>query len=149
MRAAGFWNDGCPGAWVPVYSFEPTVALCSAATSDILEQEHLSFSNGLAHFDVSAAPALARLAGLIGHCLQTSTLRVDAVDYSFSMPSEAENDRLSQARVGALVAALTARGLPKDRIYPKGLGDRRPHNAQQASIVQPADRIEFIWAERP
>ena len=136
-------------AWVPVYSFEPTVALCSAATSDILVQEHLSFSNGLAHFDVSTAPALARLAGLIGHCLQTSTLRVDAVDYSFSMPSEAENDRLSQARVGALVAALTARGLPKDRIYPKGLGDRRPHNAQQASIVQPADRIEFIWAERP
>ena len=39
--------------------------------------------------------------------------------------------------------------LPKDRIHPKGLGDRRPHNAQQASIVQPADRIEFIWAERP
>ena len=138
-----------PGAWVPVYSFEPTVALCSAATSDILEQEHLSFKKGLARFDLSAAPALARLAGVIGHCLQNSALRVDAVDHSFSQQSEAKNDRLSRARARALVAELTARGLTKDRIRPRGFGDRRPHDALQPSFAQPADRIEFIWAEQP
>jgi len=144
---SGLLERRVSGAWVPVYSFEPTAALCSAATSDILEQEHLSFRKGLARFDVSAAPALARLAGLIGHCLQTSALRVDAVDYSFSMQSEAENNRLSQARARALVAALTARGLPKESIHPRGLGDRRPHDVQQESFAQPVDRIEFIWAE--
>ena len=144
---SGLLERRVSGAWVPVYSFEPTAALCSAATSDILEQEHLSFRKGLARFDVSAAPALARLAGLIGHCLQTSALRVDAVDYSFSMQSEAENNRLSQARARALVAALTARGLPIESIHPRGLGVRRPHDVQQESFAQPVDRIVFIWAE--
>ena len=145
----GLLERRVPGAWVPVYSFESTAAQCSAATSTILEQEQLSFGEGLARFDVSAAPALARLAGLIGHCLQNSALWVDAVDHSFLMPSEAENDQLSRARATALVAALTARGLPKERIHPKGFGDRRPHDAQQVSFVQPADRIEFIWGEQP
>ena len=146
---SGLLERRVPGAWVPVYSFEPTVALCSAATSDILEQEHLSFKKGLARFDLSAAPALARLAGVIGHCLQNSALRVDAVDHSFSQQSEAKNDRLSRARARALVAELTARGLTKDRIRPRGFGDRRPHDALQPSFAQPADRIEFIWAEQP
>ena len=146
---SGLLERRVPGAWVPVYSFEPTAARCSAATSDILKQEDLSFADGLERFDVSAAPALARLAGLIGHCLQNSALRVDAVDHSFSKSSEAENDQLSQARATALVAALAARGLPNERIHPKGLGDRRPHDAQQLPFVQPADRIEFIWSDRP
>ena len=114
-----------------------------------MEQEQLSFGEGLARFDVSVAPVLARLAGLIGHCLQNSALWVDVVNHSFLMPSETENDQLSQARATALVAALTARGLTKERIHPKGFGDRRPHDAQQVSFVQPADRIEFIWGEQP
>ena len=146
---SGLLERQVPGAWVPVYSFEPTAAQCSAATSTILEQEQLSFGEGLARFDVSAAPVLARLAGLIGHCLQNSALWVDVVNHSFLMPSETENDQLSQARATALVAALTARGLTKERIHPKGFGDRRPHDAQQVSFVQPADRIEFIWGEQP
>jgi OOP family OmpA-OmpF porin len=114
-----------------------------------LEQEQLRFGEGLALFDISAAPALAHLAGVIGHCLRNSALRVDAVDHSFSMQSEAENDQLSRARARALVAALTVRGLTKERIQPKGFGDRRPHDEQQLSIGQPADRIEFIWDEQP
>jgi OOP family OmpA-OmpF porin len=146
---SGLLERRVPGAWVPVYSFEPTAARCSAATSTILEQEHLGFGEGLARFDVSAAPALAHLAGLIGHCLRNSALRVDAVDHSFSMPSEAENDQLSRARAAALVAALTALGLTKERIQPKGFGDRRPHDTQKLSFAQPADRIEFIWDEQP
>ena len=146
---SGLLERRVPGAWVPVYSFEPTAARCSAATSTILEQEHLRFGEGLALFDVSAAPALAHLAGVIGHCLRNSALRVDAVDHSFSMQSEAENDQLSRARARALVAALTSRGLTKERIQPKGFGDRRPHDTQQLSFAQPADRIEFIWDEQP
>ena len=146
---SGLLERRVPGAWVPVYSFEPTAARCSAATSTILEQEQLRFGEGLALFDVSAAPALAHLAGVIGHCLRNSALRVDAVDHSFSMPSEAENDQLSRARAAALVAALTALGLTKERIQPKGFGDRRPHDTQKLSFAQPADRIEFIWDEQP
>ena len=146
---SGLLERRVPGAWVPVYSFEPTAARCSAATSTILEQEQLRFGEGLALFDVSAAPALAHLAGVIGHCLRNSALRVDAVDHSFSMQSEAENDQLSRARARALVAALTSRGLTKERIQPKGFGDRRPHDTQQLSFAQPADRIEFIWDEQP
>ena len=146
---SGLLERRVPGAWVPVYSFEPTAARCSAATSTILEQEQLRFGEGLALFDVSAAPALAHLAGVIGHCLRNSALRVDAVDHSFSMQSEAENDQLSRARAAALVAALTALGLTKERIRPKGFGDRRPHDTQQLSFAQPADRIEFIWDEQP
>ena len=146
---SGLLERRVPGAWVPVYSFEPTAARCSAATSTILEQEHLGFGEGLARFDVSAAPALAHLAGLIDHCLRNSALRVDAVDHSFSMQSEAENDQLSRARARSLVAALTALGLTKERIRPKGFGDRRPHDTQQLSFAQPADRIEFIWDEQP
>ena len=146
---SGLLERRVPGAWVPVYSFEPTAARCSAAASTILEQEQLRFGEGLALFDVSAAPALAHLAGVIGHCLRNSALRVDAVDHSFSMQSEAENDQLSRARARALVAALTVRGLTKERIQPKGFGDRRPHDEQQLSIGQPADRIEFIWDEQP
>jgi OOP family OmpA-OmpF porin len=146
---SGLLERRVPGAWLPVYSFEPTAARCSAATSDILKQEDLRFADGLERFDVNAAPALARLAGLIGHCLQNYALRVDAVDHSFSKSSEAENDQLSQARATALVVALAARGLPNERIHPKGLGDRRPHDAQQLPFVQPADRIEFIWSDRP
>ncbi|MDB2398938.1 BON domain-containing protein [Planktomarina sp.] len=146
---SGLLERRVPGAWVPVYSFEPTAARCSAATSTILEQERLKFGEGLARFDVSAAPALAHLAGLISHCLRNSALRVDAVDHSFSMQNEAENDQLSRARAAALVAALTALGLTKERIHPKGFGDRRPHDTQQLSFAQPADRIEFIWDEQP
>jgi OOP family OmpA-OmpF porin len=134
-------------AWVPVFRFAPTRARCARASSDIVRQDSLTFVADTAELDVRAFRAVARLAGLVVQCVGQSDLTVELIDYTFNQDTEEGNDTLSIARADALAAALRARGVPADKSWARGHGDRHPIVDQSAVIgVGQEDRVEIVWS---
>lgn len=101
----------------------PTPEECVARLNATISKHEITFEPGSAAIDASARATLDALATILKECPGISA---EVAGHTDSQGSEGGNLTLSQARAGAVLAALRTRGLPVAGFTAKGYGEARP-----------------------
>ena len=96
---------------------------CSVALANVLQAAPLAFSRGTSTLAADSAPALERLAGVLGRC---SPARITVHGHTDRRGSARANQRLSQLRAQAVLDALRQRGLTGTGHVAIGWGAAQP-----------------------
>ena len=84
---------------------------------------YLNFDTGSANLQASSASQLDQIAAMLK---SAPALAVEVGGHTDNVGDAAANQKLSQARAGAVVSALVGRGIPAARLTPKGYGATSP-----------------------
>ncbi len=98
------------------------IAACEQSLADIVAQSEIRFASSSADIAAQSAPVLDALSRAAANC--PGVIRVEG--HTDSSGRAATNQSLSQARAVAVVAALSARGFPRQRLQAQGFGSSRP-----------------------
>ena len=120
------------------------VGNCQAAVDTAINGQTIQFDSGMASIKAESEPLLAAIATALTPC--TGTV-VEVAGHTDARGSQATNAALSQARADAVVAALTARSVPADRLTAHGYGFSRLKVQGTSAAANAANRrIEFSVA---
>lgn len=117
------------------------VANCQTKVDAIITGKTINFSSGGSAIAPESLALIESLANELKACAGTS---VEVAGHTDKSGGDAANQRLSENRANSVVEALVQRGVPVQRLIPKGYGETTP--------VDPADtpaayaknrRIEF------
>lgn len=95
---------------------------CNTQLADTLNKSTINFRTSSAQIDAGNDVLLQSLAGLIESCPGTLTIE----GHTDSVGDDAMNQGLSQARADAVLEALTALGVPAERLNARGFGESQP-----------------------
>jgi OOP family OmpA-OmpF porin len=136
------------GFWMPELDFPVSPGRCRAEAGAALERGQALFVNGSAEIEEASQALVDRLAAIAVRCLNSSDLRLEIAGHTDSAGNDAENQALSEARAGAVLDALLARGVREDALSAVGHGESRPVASNDTAEGRARNnRIEFDWSE--
>ena len=116
--------------------------VCQADADAALAESGLAFAPKSAELPDAARPAIARLAAIAKAC---AGMRFQISGHTDASGREADNLKLSAARAGAVVAALSEAGVEPARLSAAGYGSSRPLAAEDSDAGKARNRrIEVI-----
>ncbi len=106
----------------------PNVALdtCNADFDKAMEGKSINFATGKATINADSAELVSALAKVASAC---STFKIEVAGHTDVTGNAAANKTLSQARAGAVVAALAAKGVAAAQLTAIGYGAEKPVDA--------------------
>lgn len=135
-------------AWLPAYTFDPTLDRCNDETLAILERSRINFLTGSAQLDARSVRAVNALSGAVQHCLiNDSSFRIEVGGHTDAQGDEESNQTLSEERAAAVRDALIARGVGPGALTAVGYGETQPiaDNETEEGRAQNR-RTTFSWS---
>jgi OOP family OmpA-OmpF porin len=117
---------------------------------DEIQRGALLFVVGTTQLAPGQAAGLEGLASQLKRLFALTTLTGKEVNVEISGHTDTEgsdefNQRLSQARADAILKALVARGLPRDRLTTLGVGTTIPLRIENSSVDKQLNRRASFW----
>ncbi|MFM6852777.1 MAG: OmpA family protein [Sphingopyxis sp.] len=141
--ATGAASTGAATAAAPAAT-PAAVASCQTQVDAAIGGNIIQFDRGHATISAQSNGLIAAIAAALGPCAGVS---VEVSGHTDASGSPATNAALSQARAQAVVTALTARGVPAERLTAHGYGSTKPKVAGRGAAADAANRrIEFTVA---
>lgn len=128
---AGAAGNETPATTAQVDQCQTSVDAAIAANPTI------QFRTGSAQIDPASSPTIDAIAAALIPCSGT---RIEVGGHTDAAGDPARNQTLSQARADAVVAALTAKGIPADRLVARGFGSSRPAVEGRGAAADTANR---------
>lgn len=117
------------------------VASCQAKVNDTIAGKTINFTSGGATIAVDSQPLLDAIAASAKDCAGTS---IEVQGHTDASGGDAANMRLSEARANSVVEALVSKGVPTERLLPKGYGETAPVDPAGTSAAYAKNRrIDF------
>lgn len=117
------------------------VKSCQMDVDAAIKGKTVQFQSGTATLSAESTGLIDELSKAIGACAGT---RVEVAGHTDLTGGDAPNQRLSEERANSVVAAMTAKGVPAERLVPKGYGETKPLEATMTSAANAMNRrIEF------
>jgi OmpA-OmpF porin, OOP family len=117
------------------------VADCQGKVNAVITGKNINFTSGGATIAPDSMVLIDALATELKACAGTS---VEVAGHTDASGGDAPNQRLSEARANAVTQALVEKGVPTDRITPKGYGETAPLDpAGTPEAYAKNRRIEF------
>lgn len=133
------------GYWLPVWDFTPTPETCATQSALVLRDYQVTFVSGSAEIDASSDRALAALAAVMDPCI-AANLTAELGGHTDSTGSAELNQKLSQGRADAVMAALSELGVPADAMVAKGYGPDKPVASNDTEEGRALNRrTELVW----
>ncbi len=127
-------------ALIPAGS-DPSPDTCLAAIDEILEEQQIGFESGATELSQEGEETLDRVASAMRDC---GRLELEVGGHTDSSGSAGANQRLSQARAEAVIAALMDRRVLVSGLTAEGYGESRPIADNSTEAGRAANRrIEF------
>lgn len=96
---------------------------CATRFETLSAAGNITFRSGSARLDVAGSALLDTLVDVVTRCPQ---MRVEIGGHTDDVGPDAANLALSEARARAVADHLAARGVPAERLIPRGYGETRP-----------------------
>jgi OmpA-OmpF porin, OOP family len=120
------------------------VKSCQADVDKVIAGKTINFESSKAIIKADSLPLLDALAAASKDCAGT---RIEVAGHTDQQGGDAANLRLSEERANAVVVALSERGVPKERLLPKGYGETKLlDQASTSEALAKNRRIEFSVA---
>lgn len=117
-------------------------AACAGRFEILSRTGNINFRSASARLDGSSAPLLDALAEIVARC---PGLVIEVSGHTDNEGSDADNQRLSEARARAVSAYLAAKGIAAERLVSVGYGEARPVAANDTAEGRARNRrIEFV-----
>lgn len=107
----------------PVPATKEAVAACQGDINTLMAGKTINFQSGSAYLAADSDALLTELATALTPCAGT---KVEVQGHTDLTGSAEINQTISQARAEAVMKALTAKGVPADRLTAKGYGPSQP-----------------------
>ncbi len=117
------------------------VKTCQTDVDTVIAGKTVNFESGRAVIKADSIALLEALATASKACAGT---QIEVAGHTDQTGNDAANLRLSEERANAVVAALTERGVPVERLLPKGYGETKLIDAAMTpEALAKNRRIEF------
>jgi outer membrane protein OmpA-like peptidoglycan-associated protein len=124
----------------PSQAPSPAAIACEAALAKLLETSRIEFASGGSTIDAGSDKLLDQLAQAARGCPG----RILVEGHTDNVGDPAANQRLSEARAGAVRDALVRRGIPAVRLETLGFGESKPRAENNSEAGRAANRrIDF------
>jgi outer membrane protein OmpA-like peptidoglycan-associated protein len=120
------------------------IQACQTDVDTVIKGKTINFESGRAVIKADSLPLIDALAKSAKDCAGTT---IEVAGHTDQQGGEAANQRLSEERANAVVAALVERGIPTNRLSPKGYGETKLlDQASTPEALAKNRRIEFSVA---
>ena len=117
------------------------VKTCQADVDAVAKGKTINFTSGGAQIAADSLPLIDSIATAAKDCAGTT---IEVAGHTDAQGNDAYNQRLSEERANAVVAALVERGIPTSRLAPKGYGETKPLDpGSSPDALAKNRRIEF------
>lgn len=117
------------------------VASCQTQVDTTIKGKTIQFDTSTATIKAESQPLIDEMAKVLTPCAGT---QIEVAGHTDLTGGDAANMRLSEERANAVVQALVAKGVPNERLTPKGYGETQPVRRGTSQEVHAANRrIEF------
>ena len=117
------------------------IVSCQTKVDGVITGKAINFVTGGAAIAPDSLALIEALATELKACAGTA---VEVAGHTDVTGGTAANQRLSEERANSVVSALVERGVPTQRLLPKGLGETAPLDAAMNSAAHAKNRrIEF------
>lgn len=117
------------------------VASCQTNVNTVVSSKKINFGSGNAVITEFSKPTVDAVAAAVKDCAGT---QMEVGGHTDQMGDDASNQKLSENRANAVVAALVERGVPKERMTAKGYGETKLlDTATSRDALAKNRRIEF------
>lgn len=117
------------------------VAGCQTKVNAAIAGKTINFASGGANIAVDSQALIDTIATDLKDCAGTT---VEVQGHTDASGGDAANQRLSEARANSVVQALVDKGVPTDRLTPKGYGETQPVDVAATPAAYAKNRrIEF------
>jgi OmpA-OmpF porin, OOP family len=124
-----------------VAATQEQVASCQTKVNETIAGKTINFTSGGAAIAVDSQQLLDAIAASAKDCAGT---QIEVQGHTDASGGDAANMRLSEARASAVVQALVEKGVPTERLLPKGYGETAPVDAAGTSAAYAKNRrIDF------
>lgn len=134
-------------AVAPVAEAPATVAAvttCQTGVDEVIKGKTINFTTGGSAITPESQPLIDAVAASLKDCAGTT---IEVGGHTDTTGGDAPNQRLSEERANSVVQALVAKGVPAERLAPKGFGESKPLDpAVNAAAHAKNRRIEFTVA---
>jgi outer membrane protein OmpA-like peptidoglycan-associated protein len=114
---------------------------CQTKVNAVIAGKTINFGSGGAAIALDSIPLVDALGAELKACAGTA---VEVGGHTDASGGDAANQKLSEARANAVTQALVERGVPTDRLMPKGYGETAPLDpANTPAAYAKNRRIEF------
>ena len=133
------------GAAIAELSNGASLASCQKAFVDTMAGRFIGFDSGRATITGDSARLLDALSGVAVLC---SAYKVEIGGHTDTRGNDGANPRLSEQRAQAVLAYLTGKGVPADRLAAVGYGEAKPLDpADNTAAHERNRRIEFVVSD--
>jgi outer membrane protein OmpA-like peptidoglycan-associated protein len=134
-------TNATAGVTAAVPAMTPQAAACQDGVTKLMVGKTINFNTASANIAPASQALVDEIATAIKGC-EGSVIEV--AGHTDAQGTDENNLALSEARAKAVVAALTAKGVPTERISAKGYGETKPIDAAETREAMAKNRrIEF------
>ena len=120
------------------------VTNCQTGVDEVIKGKTINFTTGGSAIAVDSQPLIDAVAASLKDCAGTT---IEVGGHTDTTGGDAPNQRLSEERANSVVQALVAKGVPAERLAPKGYGESKSLDpALNAAAHAKNRRIEFTVA---
>jgi OOP family OmpA-OmpF porin len=138
------WADNAAGAAAAPAEAPATaqqVEACQTQVDRAIVGQTIQFESGSAAIKPQSQALIDSLAVVLAPC---AGVVIEVAGHTDASGNAAANQTLSQSRAAAVVAALTAKSVPAERLTARGYGSSEPKQAGRSAAANAANRrIEF------
>ncbi len=117
---------------------------CQSDVDAVITGKTINFESARAIIKADSMPLIDAIAKASKDCAGT---QIEVAGHTDQQGNDAYNLRLSEERANAVVAALTERGVPRERLLPKGFGETKLlDQASTPDALAKNRRIDFTVA---
>jgi outer membrane protein OmpA-like peptidoglycan-associated protein len=120
------------------------VTTCQTGVDAVIKGKTINFTTGGSAIAPESQPLIDAVAASLKDCAGTT---IEVGGHTDTTGADAPNQRLSEERANSVVQALVGKGVPAERLSPKGYGESKPLDpALNAAAHAKNRRIEFTVA---